>query len=109
VFAFLPWCQLRRGHVTVDVFVAWAGPRSRAALSLVSNLLLTAVAAVVAWRLWAGMLDKLSYDETTFILQLPAWYGYAGALVGAVMFPLAGAYTAWRSLNELLGEGEPGQ
>lgn len=107
VFAFLPWCQLNRGHVTVDVFVARAGARTRAWLSLAGNLLLTMVAAVIAWRLVLGLIDKRAYGETTFILQLPVWWGYLAAAVGAAVFALVSAYTAWRSLNEALGPGEP--
>ena len=106
VFAFLPWCQLQRAHATVDVFVAWASPRAQARLSLASNLMLTIVTTVVAWQLGLGLADKASYGETTFILQMPVWYGYAGALIGAAMFAVACAYTAWRSLNEALGAGE---
>jgi TRAP-type C4-dicarboxylate transport system permease small subunit len=106
VFAFLPWCQYRRGHVTVDVFISRAGPRTKAALSLIGNVLLTGVALLLAWRLQAGLIDKLSYDETTFILQMPVWYGYAAALLGAWLFALTAAYTVWRSLNEMLGRGE---
>ncbi|AXS40339.1 TRAP transporter small permease [Breoghania sp. L-A4] len=106
VFAFLPWCQMRRGHVTVDVFVSALGPRARAALTLAGNILLAVTAVLIAWRLWLGMLDKKAYSETTFILQMPSWWGYAAAMVGAVMFAVVSAYTIWRSLNEMLGDGE---
>lgn len=108
VFAFLPWCQWTRAHATVDVFVAWASPVAKAALSLFANLLLTGAAILIAWRLQAGLADKYAYGETTFILQMPLWYAYAAALVGAWSFALVCAYTVWRSLNEVLGEGEPG-
>lgn len=106
VFAFLPWCQMRRGHVTVDVFISPLGPRARAGLTLLGNIILTVAAVVIAWRLWLGMLDKKAYFETTFILQMPSWWGYAAALIGAWLFAVVSAYTIWRSLNEMLGEGE---
>ena len=67
---------------------------------------MTAAAALIAWRLQAGMVDKAAYLETTFILRLPVWWGYAGSLVGAWSFALVGLYTAWRSLNEWMGRGE---
>jgi TRAP-type C4-dicarboxylate transport system permease small subunit len=108
VFAFLPWCQLRRGHASVDLFVARAGPHARAALALASNLLLSVVAAVIAWQLGLGLADKHAYGEVSLILQMPAWWGYAAGLAGAALFALASLHTAWRSLNELLGAGEPG-
>lgn len=107
VFAFLPWCQYRRGHVTVDIAVMGFGPRTRASFSLVGNFLLTLAATLIAWRLYDGLQDKMRYGETTFILQLPAWWGYAVAFVGACAFAAVSAYTVWRSLNETLGPGEP--
>jgi hypothetical protein len=107
VFAFLPWCQLRRGHVTVDVFLFWASPRMRAVLSLVGNLLMTGVAAFIAWRLQLGMLDKIAFRETTMILAMPVWYGFAMALAGAWVFALVSLYTVWRSINEVARGEDP--
>ncbi len=108
VCAFLPWCQLNRGHVTVDVFVAAAGDRAKAVLALVGNALMTIAAAVIAWRLQLGLEDKLSYGETTMILQMPVWYGYAGAVVGLWTFAATSLYTVWRSVNEVAAGRERG-
>ncbi|WP_037546296.1 TRAP transporter small permease [Stappia stellulata] len=102
IFAFLPWCQMKRGHVTVDLFLARFGPRLNAAVDVISNILMTAVAVLIAWRLWLGMLDKKAYQETTFILQFPLWWAYAAAMTGAVFFALVCLYTIWRSLDETL-------
>lgn len=102
IFAFLPWCQMKRGHVTVDLFLARFGPRVNAAVDAISNILMTAVAVLIAWRLWLGMLDKKAYQETTFILQFPLWWAYAAAMTGAVFFAVVCLYTVWRSVSETL-------
>jgi TRAP-type C4-dicarboxylate transport system permease small subunit len=83
VFAFLPWCQLMRGHATVDLFTSFLPASINRVIDLVSEFLMTAVIVLIAWRLWFGMLDKMRYNETTFILQFPVWWGYAAAM-GAV-------------------------
>jgi|FEC22Drversion2_1045045.scaffolds.fasta_scaffold00008_93 hypothetical protein len=101
VCTFLPWCQLRRGHVTVDVFITRLPPRGRAVLTLVGNVLMTGAVAIIAWRLQLGLADKMRYGETTMILQMPVWYGYAGAVVGLWAFALTALYTVWRSINEI--------
>ncbi len=106
VFSFLPWCQYKRGHVTVDIFVSWLSPQKMAFLSFVSNLLLTGFSAVIFWRLVLGTINKQAYNETTFILQFPLWWGYAACLLGGAVFIIVSAYTVWRSLNEMLGAGE---
>lgn len=109
VFSFLPWCQMRRGHVSVDVLVRSFSRHARIALELAGNLLMTVAACLIAWRLVLGMVDKQRYGETTFILQFPAWWGYAASLSGAILFAVIAAYSVWRSFNELSqGTGEDG-
>ncbi len=85
VFAFLPWCQLRRGHATVDLFTAMLSEGVNRLIDLVSELLMTIVIVLIAWRLWAGMIDKINYGETTFILQFPVWWAYAACMAAAAV------------------------
>ena len=106
VFAFLPWCQMQRGHVTVDILVDRFGAKSKAGLALIGNVILSVVSSIILWRLILGMLDKKQYSETTFILQFPIWWSYLAACLGAVMFVLVSLYTVWRSANEMTGSGE---
>jgi hypothetical protein len=107
VFACLAWCQYARGHVTVDIFVTPLGPRGKAALATLTNLILAGAAALLAWQTGIGMQDKMRFGETTTILRLPVWWGYAGGAAGLWSFALVALYTAWRSLNEALDAGEP--
>ena len=102
IFAFLPWCQYRQGHVTVDILSNAFSPRVQDSLMLIGNVLMTVIAGLLAWRLYLGTLERQLYNETTFILQMPVWWGYALALLGAVLFALVAAYTVWRSLNQVL-------
>lgn len=102
VFAFLPWCQYRRGHVTVDIFISRLSGRLQAVLAMIGNLALSAAACFIAWRLWFGTQDKFSYGETTMILGMELGYAYAAALPGAFFFAVVCLYTVWRSLNEAI-------
>ena len=116
VCAFLPWCQLKRGHVAVDVVIQATPNRVRAFTGLVGDILLTVVAFVMAWRLWAGFGEKFPYGsdatrealgmgyrpffpEVTYELEIPVWIPYGLALIGLILFFLTGIYTIWRSLN----------
>jgi TRAP-type C4-dicarboxylate transport system permease small subunit len=119
VFAFLPWCQLNRGHVSVDIVTNNFPDRLQALLVLIGDLAITAVAVVIAWRMWMGMGERVSWFsqpvrdaigfgykpfsvETTFILAMPVWYGFALAMIGASLFVVVALYTVWRSLNGFL-------
>ena len=101
VFSFLPWCQLQRGHVTVDLFMAPLGRRANLTADLIGNGLLTAAAGVIFWRLWLGLLDRQTFGETSFILGIPIWIGYLLAALGAALFVVVSGYTVLRSLREL--------
>ncbi|WP_349367584.1 TRAP transporter small permease subunit [Salinarimonas sp.] len=102
VFSFLPFCQLRRGNVIVDFFTAGARLRVRAALDLVGNLIFTALAALIAWRLVYGLQDKLAYNDTTMVLRLPEAYPFAYGVACAWLLAIVCAYTVWRSAEEVL-------
>ena len=64
IFAFLPYCQIVRGNVIVDLFTTRASPRTRALLDSIGNLL-TAIAALLTWRAALGGLEnpQLSRDH----------------------------------------------
>ena len=116
VFAFLPWCQLNRGHVTVDIFTNALPARGRALTALIGDILIAILAYVVMWRFYLGFgekfpffsdpwRDRLSmgykpfFPETTYELEIPVWNVYGLALIGAVVFFIVAAYTVWRSWN----------
>ncbi|MDG1352730.1 MAG: TRAP transporter small permease [Sulfitobacter sp.] len=101
VFAFLPWCQLERGHAAVDLFKPAFPKLMNRLLDVVLDGGMLAVAALIAWRLYLGMMDKLTYGETTLIAQIPVWQGYALSLMGAVGFVLVAAFCVLRSLRAL--------
>lgn len=101
VFAFLPWCQLERGHVTVDLFLSAAGPAVNRAVDVIADLLLTGVTGLIAWRLWLGLQDKMAYGETTFILRVPLYWGYSAAMIGAAAFLLISLFSIFRSARGL--------
>ncbi len=102
VCAFLPWCHLNRGHASVAIFTDWLGPRFNAFIDLIGDVLLLAIALIITWRHLAGMMDKISYGETTFLLGLPLWWGYAAALVGLVSWIVVGFWTSADSLRALV-------
>ena len=125
VFAFLPWCQLNRGHVTVDIFVQNLPSRVFAILGFIGDILVALAAIVIGWRFYLGFGEKYPYGsegfrdamgmgskpffpETTYELELPVWIPYGLALIGAIFFVVVSLYCVWRSLNWVLkGHEDP--
>lgn len=101
VTAFLPWCQLRGGHVIVDFFTAHARPSLRAALDALGAALLAACSALVAWRLVEGARGLAEAGETTTVLAVPIWIPVASMVPSFALLAVAGAYTAWRHARAL--------
>lgn len=116
VFSFLPWSQINRDQVTVDVLVDTFPPRLRAGFGMAGDTAMAIAASVIAWRMWLGLGERLPmgsdtlrtllmlgdkpyYTETTFILRMPVWYGYALSMVGAAFFAVVCIYTVWRAVN----------
>lgn len=105
VFSFLPWCQLRRAHATVDVFTSFFSDRVNRVIDLTTEILMTLVMVLVAWRLWYGMMDKIRYQETTFILQFPVWWGFAAAMGAMVVAVIVSFYMTFVRVQEVI-EGD---
>lgn len=84
IFFFMPWCYVKGGHATVDLLYMHMGAMGRRAIQVISDVLMLAVWLVLVWQLSLGMLEKREYMETTFILQMPMWWGYALCVLGGV-------------------------
>jgi len=83
VFAFFPYCHLRRGNIVVEFFTARLPARLNSALDAIHSLAFTAVALLLAWRLVVGGLSKMADSQTTIYLGVPLFWGYFLAVVGA--------------------------
>jgi TRAP-type C4-dicarboxylate transport system permease small subunit len=82
VFAFLPYCQLKRGHVGVDILISAFGPKAMNWTQLIGDVVIAVLIGLVTWRHVVGTMDKFGNGETTPILLLPVWWGFA---IGAAL------------------------
>lgn len=94
IFAFIPLCQITGGHATVDIFTSGLPTRVNRIIQVVADVLFAIVLILIAWRLYEGMMSKLRYGETTYLIQFPVWWSYAASLVAAVAAALIGVYVA---------------
>jgi len=104
VAAFLPFCQMRGGHVLVDFFTANARRAVRAALDTFGALLLAVAAAVFTWRLAAGALSFAAANDQTTILEIPTWWALALMTPSFALLAAAGFYTAWQHWRDRGGD-----
>lgn len=98
VFCSLPWCYLVRGHATVDVFWRMFPAPVRRAVLVGASALMLLIWTLLTWRMGIAMSDYRDTGDTSFILRMPVWWGYASAMVPAVIGCVA---YAWRLLEDL--------
>ncbi|MGE0502920.1 MAG: TRAP transporter small permease [Rhizobiaceae bacterium] len=102
VFAFLPWCQLNRGHATVDLFTNILSAGANRVIDLLSEILMLVCIGLIAWRLWVGTLDKYGYGETTFILEMPLWWAYAACMAAAAVAVVVAVFMVLVRFREVM-------
>lgn len=104
VFAFLPWCQLNRGHASVDVFTSFLPKSLNRWIDLIAEILMGIAILIIAWKLYDGTVSKSKYGETTFILQFPIWWAYATSLFAASIGCIIAIYMIFVRIAELVGK-----
>ncbi|MEM6440934.1 MAG: TRAP transporter small permease subunit, partial [Pseudomonadota bacterium] len=96
-FAFLPWCQLTDADVSADVFTARVGARWIARFRLAGALVALLVAAVLVWRMSAGLSDQRDHGYVSAILSVPIWWAYVPILVSLALLAAAALVRALES------------
>ncbi len=101
IFAFLPLTQITGSHATVDVFTSALPVTANRVLIAFWEVIFAIAMVVIAWRLYDGMLGKMRYNETTFLLQFPVWWAYAASFGAAAVAAIVTIYTALARMVEL--------
>ena len=108
VFAFLPYCQLNKGHISVDLFINPLGHKAIVWTQLAGDIIITILVSVLVWRHGAGSLDKYDYGDTSFILELPIWWPYIIAYLLLFVTLATSLFTVWRDIRDL-SNGDNGE
>ena len=101
IAACFPMCQMRDGHIIVDFFTQKAGAVTRKRLDGVGALILAVMMALLAWRTAVGAIDAKAYNETSMIMELPTWLGYALMVPSFALASIAALYVAGRHFRGL--------
>lgn len=98
-FLSLPYCQLRRGHLRVDLFGSRVSPRVSGALDALAGLLAATIAALFAVRMLYGLIDAVRDRDVSVILGLPLWWAYPFAIASFALLAACCVYTAREDLK----------
>ena len=100
IFAFLPLCQMRGGHATVDLFTDRLPGRGSAWVTAFWEIALAGALVLIAVQLGEGLAGKRRTGETTFLIQFPVWWSYAASYAAALVAAGVGAFCALARVAE---------
>ena len=100
VFCCLPYCQIRFGHVSVDILARSFPTWLSYLINVISQVGMMVIALIITRQLYFGMMDKYQWGETTFILALPAWWGYALALPASALWVVSCLAASLITIND---------
>lgn len=84
--AFLPYCQLQRGHVAVDIFVDQLPARTQLGMDRFFCLVMAVLALFLLYSMTLGMLETRSDQVVTAVIGWPEWPFYAPGLVSLALW-----------------------
>ncbi|MBP0464899.1 TRAP transporter small permease [Roseomonas sp. PWR1] len=96
----LPWAEMRGGHVIVDVFTARMPARGVAWLDALMRAAVALVATVLAVQIADGAYGQWDRERASMFLELPYWWGYAGAAVGLALWTVTALFVAAERFGE---------
>lgn len=102
IFSFLPICQLRGAHATVDVFTSFLPERLNRWIVAFWEMLLTAAIVLLVVQLYGGMERYIGNGQTTLFLQFPVWWAYALSFAAGVVACIVGVYCAATRILEAI-------
>lgn len=97
---FLPYCQLKRGHIVVDLFARLLGRGTRAGLDRAWALGIALVAAALAVAMGFGLVEVMQDNALSRVLGWPEWPFYVPGLLSLMLWSLVASLQAWGPADE---------
>jgi TRAP-type C4-dicarboxylate transport system permease small subunit len=88
IFLFFPYTHAVDGNIVAEFFTAGLSERHQRVLDVGNDIVFALVAMLLTWRLGAGFLDKYTSGDTTILIQLPLWWGYAVAVLSLALLTI---------------------
>lgn len=89
---FFPYCQLRRGHVAVDLFVSLFPRVVKRALDRLWLTAIVALALFLAYWMCLGMLETRADRALSPVLGWPEWPFYLPGVISLLLWALVAAW-----------------
>jgi TRAP-type C4-dicarboxylate transport system permease small subunit len=88
---FFPYCQFRRGHVSVDLFVSPLPSAARAALDRMWLAMMTLIALFLGYWMIVGMIETMNDNVLSPILGWQQWPFFIPGIISLFLWALVAA------------------
>ncbi len=95
IFLFLPWCQLQRGHIKLDLLMGLLPKGVNRVLNVTGSVIFAMIAFLCAVRMSVGLVEVIHDNDVTVILGWPLWIAYPFGVFGFALFAFCCVYTGW--------------
>jgi TRAP-type C4-dicarboxylate transport system permease small subunit len=96
IFAFMPFCQWRRGNIFVDTFTKWMPEPMSRVIDALWDLVYAGLCGLIAWRLVVGAFESQASGTSSMVLALPQWPAILVASVLMGLLAITAAVSAAR-------------
>ena len=100
IFAVLPYCQLMRENVIVDVILNRFSVRIKAICDAVGSAVFVLIGILLTWRLIYGGFDMYTNNESFTTIGFPRWLSFPYAALCMILLIAVCVYTLNRSIAE---------
>lgn len=100
IFLCLPYCQLQRGNVVVNLFFRDQDRRVTRTLDALAAFVYALIALVFAWRMVFGLLDAVRDGDISMIIGIPLWWAYPPAIASFLLLAASCVTTAIGELED---------
>jgi TRAP-type C4-dicarboxylate transport system permease small subunit len=88
IFLFFPYAHATSSNIVVEFFTVKLPQRPKRLLDLIHDVLFALVAALLAWRLAIGLVQKFQSGESTMLIRIPFWWSYSFAVASMILLCL---------------------
>ncbi|MFK7994564.1 MAG: TRAP transporter small permease [Granulosicoccus sp.] len=79
---FLPLCQIKKGHVMVDLFTAWLPSRAIVLIDKFWTLVFAVAWFYLFFYMFDGLAEIKEYGDRSMLLKLPMWWSFIPGILG---------------------------
>lgn len=100
IFAVLPYCQLMRENVIVDIILNRTSVRTKAICDAAGSAIFLLIGILLTWRLIYGGIDMYNNNESFTTIGFPRWLSFPYSALCMALLIVICVYTFARSIAE---------